>query len=284
MKFSKLLSTLTALTVAAMTFLPAAAHAENPKAQELRELIKSNKYYVEYEVNKKEDKRALAVDGEKRKSFDCEGRRETSLLSFVPIVGWFAKGSLKLTDEVLYDKGNYYQFLSKKVILKATPEDLQDPYLNPSQEWNTVPKRIILPEEFGMFTGDEEIKFVESGTFSDSDKKEFQFDKYFKAILNVNGANLAKKVYLVCYDAKGELSKILTLTVDWDEDAGQILSTEAGKKPSERTYDIQEIRITKFTKELPKDVMKFATETKVYGPGLGNMDELLDSAPLLEQY
>lgn len=283
MKWRKIFSSLTALTIAAMSFMPT-AHAENPKAQELRELIQSNKYYVEYEVNRKEDKRALAVDGDKRKSFDCEGRRSSTLLRFIPIVGLFAKGSLKLSPEILYDSGNYYQFLSKKKTLKASDEELQDPYLDPNQEWNTAPKRIVLPEEFGMFTGNADIHFVESGTLIDGDKKQISFDKYFKAIRNVKGANLAKTVYLVCYNDKGELSKILTLTVDWDDDAGQILATDFGKKSADRIYDIQEIKINKFTGELPADVMKFAEGTQIYGPGLGNMDELLDAPPLLEQH
>lgn len=283
MKWRKIFSSLTALTIASMSFMPT-AHAENPKAQELRELIQSNKYYVEYEVNRKEDKRALAVDGDKRKSFDCEGRRGSTLLRFIPIVGLFAKGSLKLSPEILYDSGNYYQFLSKKKTLKASDEELQDPYLDPNQEWNTAPKRIVLPEEFGMFTGDADIHFVESSTLIDGDKKQISFDKYFKAIRNVKGANLAKTVYLVCYNDKGEPSKILTLTVDWDDDAGQILATEFGKKSADRIYDIQEIKINKFTGELPADVMKFAEGTQIYGPGLGNMDELLDAPPLLEQH
>ena len=210
----KFLAALTAVAISAMPFLSSTVHAENPKAQELRDLITANKYYVEYEVNTKEDKRALAVDGDKRKSFDCEGRRSATLLRFIPIVGLFAKGSLKLMPEVFYDSNNYYQFISKKKILKATPEELQDPYLDPSQEWNTVPKRIILPDEFGMFTGDSDIIFVESGTIIDADKKTISFDKYFKAIRNVHGANLAKRVYLVCYDEKNEPVKILTLTVD----------------------------------------------------------------------
>lgn len=280
----KFLATLTALAVAFTSFLPSAAHAENSKAQELRNLINSNKYYVEYEVNRKEDKRALAVNGNKRKSFDCEGRRSGSFLSIIPIVGLFAKGSLTLTPEVYCDSTNYYQFLDKKKILRATPEELQDPYLNPAQEWNTAPKRIILPEEFGMFTGDEEIRFVESGTLSESGNKQISFDKYVKVIKNVRGENLAKKIYLVCYSGKGELSKILTLTVDWQEDAGTIFASELLKKQEDWTYDIQVIKINKFTGELPNEVMQFSQGSKVYGPGLGNMDELLDAPPLLEQY
>lgn len=280
----KFLTALTAATVAAMSFVPSTVFAENPKAQELRELIQSNKYYVEYEVNKKEDKRALAVNGDLRKSFDCEGRRSSTLLRFIPIVGLFAKGSLKLMPEIYYDSNNYYQFVSKKRILKATPEELQDPYLDPNEEWNTAPKRIVLPEEFGMFTGDTQIIFVESGTFSEGGKKQISFDKYFKAIRNVQGANLAKKVYMVCYNDKGEPIKILTLTVDWSEDAGEIFAKEILKKPADRIYDIQEIKINKFTGELPADVMKFPTGSQVYAPGLGNMDELLEAPPLLEQH
>ena len=284
MKFRKFLSVLATITISSMYFFTATVYAENSKAQELRDLINSNKYYVEYEVNKKEDKRALAVDGNKRKSFDCEGRRSASILRFVPIVGMFAKGDLKLSPEVFYDSNNYYQFIAKKVIIKATPEELQDPYLNPAQDWNTVHKRIVLPEEFGMFTGDETIKFVESGTTTDNGKKTISFDKYLKTIHNVKGANLAKRVYLVYYDEKNNPIKILTLTVDWDEDDTKILADELPKKVTERVYDIQEIKINKFTKELPADVMKFPEGSKVYGPGLGNMDELLDSAPLLEQH
>jgi len=269
-----------------ITLFSSTACAENPKAQELREIIKSNKYYIEYEVNKKEDRRALAVDGDKRLSFDCEGRRSATLLSYIPIVGLFAKGSLKLMPEVFYDTESYYQFVSPKKILKATLQELDDPYLNPNQEWKTVPRRIKLPEEFGMFTGDEKIKFVESGTKITNDKKkvELSFDKYVKVIQNVNGANVAKKVYIVYYNEKGELDEIYTLTVDWDEDAGTIFAAEEDKKPEQQIYNIQRIKVNKFTAELPKDIMKFPEGSKVYGPGLGNMDELLDAPPLLEQY
>ena len=280
----KFLGMLTALIIFSMSFMPKMAHAENIKAQELRDIIKSNKYYVEYEVNTKEDKRALAVDGDLRKSFDCEGRRSSTLLRFIPIVGLFAKGSLKLMPEVFYDANNYYQFVNKKKILRATPEELKDPYLDPIQEWGTVEKRIVLPEEFGMFTGDEEIKFVESGTTTDDKNKTQAFDKYLKIIKNINGANIAKKVYMVYYNEKGEPEKILTMTVDWEEDAGTIFEEELKKKPAEQSYDIQRIKINKFTGELPADVMNFPSGSKVYGADLGNMDELLDMPPLLEEH
>lgn len=278
-----------ALTVSAMitaSYSPPPVFAENVKAEELREIINSNHYYIEYEVNKKEDKRALAVDGALKKSFDCEGRRSSTLLRFIPIVGFFAKGSLKLTPEVYYDSNNYYQFVDKKKVLRASPEEMQDPYINPNQEWNTVPLRITLPEEFGMFTGDKDIKFVESGEKIIDEKKgkKFTFDKYVKNIRNVNGANIAKKVYIVYYDDKNELSSISTLSVYFNEDAGQIFANDEDKKSDEQIYDIQKIKINKFTRELPNKIMEFPSGCKVYGPGLGDMNELLEMPPLLEEY
>jgi len=281
----KVLTPLLAAIVTA-SYSPPSVFAENIKAEELREIINSNHYYIEYEVNKKEDKRALAVDGVLKKSFDCEGRRSSTLLSFVPIVGLFAKGSLKLMPEVYYDSNNYYQFVDKKKVLRASPEEMKDPYINPNQEWNTIPLRVNLPEEFGMFTGDKDIKFVESGEKIVDEKKgtKFTFDKYVKNIRNVNGANIAKKIYVVYYDDKNELASISTLSVYINEDAGQIFANDEDKKFEEQIYDIQKIKINKFTRELPNKIMDFPAGCKVYGPGLGDMNELLEMPPLLEEY
>ena len=281
---------LSALTISTASILPMSSivSAENSKAAEIREIFSSQKYYLEYEVNKKEDKRALAVDGSVRKSFDCEGRRSATFLSYLPVVGLFAKGSLKLMPEVYYDSnsGYYYQFVTKKKILKANETEMKDPYISPKEEWNTLPLRIKVPEDFGMFTGDKSITFVESGTKIIDEKKNIQaaFDKYFKVIKSVTGQNIAKRVYFVFYNEKGDLDKICTLTVDWNEDAGNIFNENYGKKPDQQDYEIQTLKIRQFTKELPKDVMKFPNGSKVYGPGLGNMDELLDQPPLLEEY
>ena len=286
MKLKKFFSAFTAMIFSANFFIPTITNAENPKAEELRSIIKSNKYYVEYEINKKEDRRALAVDGDKKKSFDCDGRRSATALSFIPIVGLFAKGSLKLSPEVYYDSQNYYQFITKKKILRASEDEMNDPYINPAQEWNTVPQRIVLPEEFGMFTGDKDISFVESGEKIIDSKKgtKVNFDKYVKVFKNNGGVNIAKKVYFVYYDVKGDIDKILTLMVDYNEDAGQIFAADEDKEPDKQIYNIQRIKINKFTGELPADVMKFPEESKVYGSGTGDMNEVLDQPPLLEQH
>lgn len=286
MNLKKIFSVFTAMTAATTFFLPNISYAENAKAEELRNIINSNKYYVEYEVNKKEDKRALAVDGDKRKSFDCDGRRSATVLKFIPIIGMFAKGSLTLMPEVYYDSNYYYQFADKKKILRASEEEMKDPYINPAQEWSTLKQRIVLPEEFGMFTGDKDITFVESGEKIVDAKKgtKVNFDKYVKHLKNTVGVNIAKKVYFVYYNEKNEIDKILTLTVNENEDAGQIFSADEDKKPEQQIYNIQKITVKKFSGELPADIMKFPEETKVYGPGIGDMNELLEQLPLLEEH
>ena len=284
----KIVSSMLITLTLALTFLlnlPTVS-AENAKAAEIREILNSKTYYVEYEVNKKEDKRALAVDGNHRKSFDCEGRRSATLLRFIPIVGMFAKGSLKLMPEVYYGDGNYYQFVEKRKALRANEKEMKDPYLNPSQEWNTIPLRIELPEEFAIFTNDDTIKFVESGKkVIDAEKnKEIEFDKYVKFIRNNAGTNIAKKVYFVYYNEKSELDKIMTMTVDLKEDAGTIFAEEENKKPEAQNYEIQTIKIRKITGTLPEKIMEFPNRCKVYAPGLGDMNELLDQPPLLEEF
>ena len=286
----KFLRAVAALTLSAFAtasaFIPSSVSAEHEKAAEIRDIFSSTTYYVEYEINRKEDKRALAVDGNVKKSFDCEGRRSATLLSFLPIVGFFAKGSLKLMPEVYYKDGNYYQFVEKKKALRANESEMNDPYINPTQEWNTIPLRIQLPEEFGMFTGDSSITFVESGTkiIDAAKNKSIAFDKYVKPIKNVDGVNIAKKIYVVYYSESGALDKILTLTVDWNADAGQIVLDEEDKKPDQQNYAIQTLRVRELTKELPKNVMAFPNGCKVYGPGLGDMNEIIDQPPLLEEF
>ena len=80
------------------------------------------------------------------------------------------------------------------------------------------------------------------------------------------------------------LDKILTLTVDLNVDAGQIVLDEEDKKIDNQNYEIQTLRINKLTKELPQNVMNFPNGCKVYGPGLGDMNEIIEQPPLLEEY
>lgn len=285
-RLKKMFSALTAVMFSAGIATFGTASAENAKAGELREIINSNHYYVEYEVNRKEDKRALAVDGDRKMSYDCDGRRSSTAFRFLPIVGFFAKGGLKLMPEVYYENNQYYQFLSKKKALRASTEEMQDPYLNPAQEWNTLPQRIVLPEEFGMFTNDKDITFVDTEEKIVDEKKgtKVTFDKYIKYIKNVAGTNIAKKVYIVQYDDKANINAIYTLTVDWNEDAGKIFDEEYDKNFDRQDYNVQRIKINKFTGELPANAMKFNSGCKVYGPGIGDMNELLEKPPLLEEH
>ena len=74
------------------------------------------------------------------------------------------------------------------------------------------------------------------------------------------------------------------MSVYWNEDAGQIFSIDEDKKFEDQIYYIQKIKINKFTGKLPEKIMDFPSGCKVYGPGLGDMNELLDATPLLEEH
>ena len=284
----KIVSSMLITLTLALTFLlnlPTVS-AENAKAAEIREILNSKTYYVEYEVNHKYDKHALAVDGQKRMSYDSDMRGKISGGSFFLIsVMPFGGSKIKLQREVFYDSHNYYQFFEKKKALMASSQEMADPYINPTQEWDTVALRVQLPEDFAMFTGNKNIRFVESGTkiIDEAKNKSVQFDKYVKPIKSVGGADIAKTVYLVYYDDKGALDKILSLTVNWNADAGTIFAANEDLKPHKRTYQIRTVIIKKLSKELPKDAVEIPKGCKIYGPGLGNMNELLDQPPLIAE-
>ena len=280
-----LLSLLVGLTVMTSSFLlnlPTVS-AENAKAAEIREILNSKTYYIEYEVNNKYDKHALAVDGQKRMSYDSDMRDNMSGGNFFSMS--FNAGKIKLQREVLYDSHNYYQFLEKKKAIMATAQEMADPYINPTQEWDTVSRRVQLPDDFSMFTGDKNIRFVESGTkiVDKAKNKSVEFDKYVKPIKSVDGTDIAKTVYLVYYNDKGVLDKILSLTVNWNADAGTIFAANEDLKPHKRTYQIRTVTIKKLSKELPKDAVEIPKGCKIYDPGLGNMNELLDQPPLIAE-
>lgn len=282
----KFLKAIAALTVSAFAtvsaIMPSSAAAENEKAAEIRDIFNSKTYYIEYEYNSKNDKRALAVDGDKKMSFDSDGRKSAGMMGFIPLVGLFAQGSVKLRPEVLYDAGNYYQFVEKKKALRANEAEMNDPYINPMEEWNTMKTRLTLPEELGMFTGDNSITFVESGTIVKKNV-EIPFDKYVKTIKSVTDKDISATTYLVYYNNKGELDKISSVVTAPDEDAVEILNAKDDKSQN-ILYDTTTITIKKLTKELPPNVMDFPKGCKVYGPGLGDMNELIEQPPLLEEH
>ena len=275
----KLLSATLALSILATSM--GTAFAENPKAEEYRQMFANGTYYIDYDMNDSVRK-ALAVNDGKRMDYTILMVRNPALqtaLAFIPVVGlagMFIKETKK-DPTALYQDNKYYQFIGKKEARVATPAELQDENLDPSEAWSSVPLRLALPEGLTVLAPNDPFNkianytvpaFVESGTITDG-KNTFDYDTYKAPIAGATGNVLADKIFYLYYDNKtGDLKRVITRF----------------KEPGSSTEQtITELKIRKITNELPENSLKMPGGTKVYAAGLGDMDDLLDRNVLVEQ-
>ena len=275
----KFLSATLALSIVAGSM--GTAFAENPKAEEYRKLFASGTFYIDYDMNDSVRK-ALAVGDGKRMDYTIITRRNAALqsaLMFIPVIGvagMFVKETKK-DPTALYQDNKYYQFIGKKEARVATPAELQDENLDPTEAWSSVPLRLALPEGLVVLAPNDPFNkianysvpaFVESGTITDG-KNTFDYDTYKSPITGATGNVLADKIFYLYYDNKnGDLKRVITRF----------------KEPgSSMEQTITELKIRKIAKELPENALKMPGGTKVYAAGLGDMDDLLDRNVLVEQ-
>lgn len=296
------------LSVLAVLILPISStvSAENSKAVEIREILNSKKYYVEYENENNFKVRgklhsfsfpnALAVNGNKWMTYQASFKGSGGMGLPIPMIGGLFGGNktkVSLQPEVFYDGNNhYYIFESKKEALMATGEQLKDPYINPMQGWTSINTDMKLPEAFDVFTNDDSIEFVESGSeiVDSKNKKEMAFDKYVKHFKSATGKVIYDEFYIVYYNEKNELAQIEMKNIAVDDELINAINkqstTEQTNDANIATYvkPVVKILIKKFTTELPESAMTVPSGCKVYGPGLGDMNDLLDIKVLLEEH
>ena len=265
---------LVAATVA-MSMLSGIAAAEQPKAAEYRNIMSSGTYYIEYESGFA--KQSLAVRGDERMSYTIHKGGGMNPLSFVPVVGVL---SLFMNNEdripnALYQNGNYYHFLSKKEALMADEDTLRNPNINPEEGWSSIKNDLTFPEVFAIFAPNDPLnaevnfrvaEFVESGTDAKDSSK--VYDKYVLRDKSITGETLGETVYYLYYNEKGELKKIKTMF----QSNGR-----------EEEIPFGEIKVLKITDKLPEHIIEIPQECKIYAPGTGDMNDLLDQRVLLEE-
>ena len=200
-------------------------------------------------------------------------------LAFIPVIGMagmFIKETKK-DPTALYQDNKYYQFIGKKQARVATPSELEDENLDPTEAWSSVPLRLALPEGLVMLAPNDPFNsianytvptFTESGTITDG-KNTFDYDTYKAPIKGATGNVLAEKIFYLYYDNKnGELKRVITRF----------------KEPSESMEQtITELKFRKIAGELPEKALKIPGGTKIYAAGLGDMDDLLDRNVLVEE-
>lgn len=269
------------LTLSILTVSMGAAFAENPKAEEYRKIFESGTYYIDYDMNDSVRK-ALAVSDGKRMDYTIITSRNAALqtaLAFIPVIGMagmFVKETKK-DPTALYQDNKYYQFIGKKQARVASPTELEDENLDPTEAWSSVPLRLALPEGLVALAANDPFNsvanytvptFVESSTITDG-KNTFDYDTYKAPIKGATGNVLAEKIFYLYYDNKnGDLKRVITRF----------------KEPGESMEQtITELKIRKITGELPDKALKIPGGTKIYAAGLGDMDDLLDRNVLVEE-
>lgn len=250
-----------ALVLIGVCSLGGSALAEQPKAAEYRKILQSGNFQLEYGYHRKQKMTLVAENGDR------------GLFRFVPsggIVGMAGGG--KSYPYMLFRNGKYYQFESNKKAVVATQQDLLDENIDPRMNWTTLKYWLGVPQELAPLLPYDSFRannfkadFVESGKKMKG-KKSIAYDKYTREMKNSAGVVLGCNDYYYYYDDKGELDKIETIYKSGDNEF--------------RTTCF----IGTFKGEVDEKFKKMPNGLKVYAVGLGDMNDLLEKTPLVEEY
>lgn len=257
----KIMKKTMALVLIGACVLGSSALAEQPKAAEYRKFLQSGNFQLEYGFHRKQKMTLVAENGNR------------GLYRFITaggIVGMAGGG--KTSPYLLFRDGKYYQFESNQKAVVATQQNLLDENIDPRMNWTTLKYWLGVPQELvplmpydNFRANNAKANFVESGKKM-TGKKEMVYDKYTRELRNAAGVILGCNDYYYYYDEKGELDKIETVY-------------KAGDNESKTTCFIGT-----FKGEVDEKFRKMPDGLKVYAVGLGDMDDLLEKTPLVEEY
>ena len=265
------------LLAAILTAGMSTASAENAGAAKAKTLLTSRTFYLEYGndlkgtkllKHKADDKNGIAISGGKKMLYR------------------FSLYNLKLAPAWYTDGASYFRILNPKEVVYFTQEQIEDPYINPSDgEVNFIAKMFErpVPDEFSMFDPNAEKPFtyVDSGTCAvDNKNGTASYDRYSRPAKNALGQDVKTEYAYVYYDAKNTLLGVDMLVVAPDEDANAALKKIVQQKtldsPVSSKYVFRRKVVIKLDSVLPKDFAKFNPKTKYVQPWVGDMNELIE--------
>lgn len=258
----------------ALSLMTATAWAEQPKAEEYRQMMSSGTYYVEYE--KDSVQKCLAVGDGKRMDYTVY-RNSVNPFAFInPIAGLFSLlGGNKKEPSALYMDHKYYQFQGGNEAIMMEENQLNDENLDPKQGWSSLPYRLALPEELVVFAPEDAFnsvthyqvpQFVSSGQTKGA-AVVLDYDKYSLPVKRKNGTVLYEKLFYFYYK-EGALQEIKTYI----------------KANNSKEQPLGTMKIKKITQEMPASALKIPNGCKIYAAGIGDMNDLLDKKVLIEEY
>lgn len=273
----------------ALSALAAGVSAEQPKAEEYRQILSSGTYFIEYENLVWNDPnfsvaeaqhefgsgvpvRLAVADGNRMRN----GRGMASKRGFLGgLMGAMNRTDSYLPDAAMYKDGKYYifQFYEQKALV-VNEEELDSGNLNGEEGWADVRQRLALPEElivfapdepFNEYTGYQVPEFKESGQTIEK-KDVLDYDVYSIVKKTKGGTILYEKQFWFYYK-KGELRKVRVYTQNQGEE--KVL--------------VSAVKVNVITQKLPKGAIELPKNCKVYAAGNGSMSELLNEKELVER-
>ncbi len=256
----------------ALTTLTAVAFAEHPAANKYRAIVQSGNFLIEYGDAQLTKTIAAHKDMRMERSF-YRIKGGGGLMGVAIGIG----GGSKKKDypDTLYRDGKYYKFASKKKATVATPNQLNDPCIDPAGGWNYAKYGLALPEEFFALCNYDPFRYESSvmvtpryvgSTKETIDKTEYDCDKYTMAMRSQTGAIMAETNYHYHYK-DGELVLIKKIL-----------------KRNGTEYPMSEVMVKKITSEVPVEMFNIPAGCKVYAVGVGDMNDLIEQPILVEEY
>lgn len=241
------------------------ANAEQPAAENYRQMFRAGNFYLEYD-----DKWGVRIlagkDGqrmERMRYFMESGGREWAN----PLGAIFLGGEDK-TPEVLYRDGKFYHFVEREKADVCDEKDLDDENLDPRQGWNKITQKLALPDELAVFCWDDKFRAntpaIAAPVFKESFTKNFKgkdydCDRYVCEIKTISGGGAAQIVYEILYRN------------------GELFRAESYLFRNERAYPINALELKKIQAEIPEGTFKISKRTKLYAAGMGDESDLLEN-------
>ena len=246
--------------------------AEQPKAQEYREILSSEKFYVEYE-DPYVKKIIVEENGRRMSRTALMSKNQAIVDTLNPIAKLFESGGFSKYPDFMYYNGKYYKFSEKDTAIMAQVDQLNNENLDLVEGWSVIDKELALPDELAVFNWNERhhkaSENIAVPTFANTlqknvDGKNYTCDRYEADVKNAKGEKEATIIFDMCYNEKGELALV-----------------QSAIFANGREYGINKLTIKKILREIPKDAIILDKNAKIYAAGIGDMNDLLENPVLL---
>ena len=259
--------------------------AEQPAAEQYRQMFSSGNFYVEYEVADKSghwilsetvDPSAMSFwgmtrDTKKHRNEIRAGQKGRRIAK---------SGSIKdKYPSALYQGGKYYKFtLNAKTSLSSTKfirraivideSELYSPTLDPDEHWGNVRKDLTLPEVFNVFFPNDpmndDAQISGKPTFNGEskrtiDNKEYDCDQYINNIKSLSGAVIALEAYNMLYDG------------------GKLVRIQKYLCRDDKEFLVSDLIIKEISAQVPEGAFNIRKKFKLYEARKGDMNDLIDT-------